>query len=106
MLRITTRIDSGATRLVVEGRLAGACVSELERCWRASTSKQSPEAILVDLSSVTFVDASGKQLLAHMHGQGIKLVASGLLSRCLIEEIAVQALRGTWPDSSSSQPNQ
>jgi anti-anti-sigma regulatory factor len=91
VLRITTRIDSEAIRLVVEGRLAGACVSELERCWLASTSKESQQAILVDLSSVTFIDACGKQLLAHMHGQGIKLVASGLLARCLIEEIAGSA---------------
>ena len=87
VLRITTCINSGATRLVVEGRLAGACISELERCWRATASTESPESILVDLSSVTFIDASGKQLLTQMHEQGSRLVASGLLARSLIEEI-------------------
>ena len=87
VLRITTCIDSGATRLVVEGRLAGACVSELERCWRATAPTESPESIFVDLSSVTFVDACGKELLTHMHEQGIRLVASGLLAKSLIEEI-------------------
>ncbi|HXM36820.1 MAG TPA: hypothetical protein VN920_16610 [Pyrinomonadaceae bacterium] len=87
MLRITTRIDSEATRLIVEGKLAGACVGELEKCWRATASAKSPESILVDLSSVTFVDASGKQLLGCMHEEGIILVASRLLAKCLIEEI-------------------
>ena len=87
VLRVTTSINSGTTRLVVEGRLAGACVGELERCWRATASEESPASILVDLSSVTFVDATGKQLLTHMHEQGIRFVASGLLARCLIEEI-------------------
>jgi anti-anti-sigma regulatory factor len=87
VLRITTCIDSGATRFIVEGRLAGTCIGELERCWRATTFTESPECILVDLSSVTFIDASGKQLLKHMHEQGIRLVASGLLGKSLIEEI-------------------
>ena len=87
VLRITTRVNSGTVRLIVEGRLAGACIGELERCWRATASTESTECILVDLSSVTSIDASGKQLLTHMHEQGIRLVASGLLARCLIEEI-------------------
>ena len=87
VLRITTCIDLGTTRLVVEGRLAAACISELERCWRATVSTESPGSIFVDLSGVTFVDASGKQLLAQMHEQGIRFVASGLLAKCLIEEI-------------------
>jgi anti-anti-sigma regulatory factor len=87
MLRITTRINSGTVRLIIEGRLAGACIGELERCWRATVTTESTECILVDLSSVSFIDASGKQLLTQMHEQGIRLVASGLLAKCLIEEI-------------------
>src|SRR6185295_1298147 len=83
VLRITTRINSGRTSLVIEGRLAGACVGELERCWLATKSQESPETISVDLSSVTFIDTPGKLLLAEMHKQGIRLVASGLLARCL-----------------------
>jgi anti-anti-sigma regulatory factor len=87
VLRITTRISSEATRLVVEGKLAGACVGELERCWRETASTKSPESILVDLSSVTFVDATGKQLLAGMRERGVRFTAAGLLAKCLIEEI-------------------
>jgi anti-anti-sigma regulatory factor len=87
VLRITTCINSEATRLIVEGKLAGACVGEMEKCWRETASTKSPESILVDLSSVTFVDAAGKQLLAGMHKQGTRFTAAGLLAKCLIEEI-------------------
>jgi ABC-type transporter Mla MlaB component len=87
VLRITTCINSEATCLIVEGKLAGACVGELEKCWRETASTKSPELILVDLSSVTFVDASGKQLLAGMHKRGTRFTAAGLLAKCLIEEI-------------------
>jgi anti-anti-sigma regulatory factor len=87
VLRITTCIDSEATRLIVEGKLAGACVGELEKCWRAAASAKSPELTLVDLSSVTFVDAAGKQLLADMRELGTRFTAAGLLAKCLIEEI-------------------
>lgn len=87
MLRITTCHNSEATRLIVEGKLAGACVGELEKCWMETASTKSPDSILVDLSSVTFVDAVGKQLLAGMRGRGAKFTAAGLLAKCLIEEI-------------------
>ena len=87
MLRITACDSSGATRLLVEGKLAGACVGELEKCWRENASTKSPESILVDLSSVTFVDASGKKLLAGMRERGARFTAVGLFAKCLIEEI-------------------
>ena len=87
MLRITTCNNTEPTRLIVEGKLAGECVGELEKCWRETASTKSPESILVDLGSVTFVDAAGKQLLAGMHDQGTRFAAAGLLAKCLIEEI-------------------
>ena len=87
MLRITRCDASGVTRLLVEGKLAGACVGELEKCWRETTSTRSAESILVDLSGVTFVDAAGKQLLVSLHERGAKFAAAGLLPKCLMAEI-------------------
>jgi len=87
VLRITTCINSEVTHLIVEGKLAGACVGELEKCWRETASTKSSRSIWVELGSVTFVDAAGKQLLAGMHRQGTRLTAAGLLAKCLIEEI-------------------
>ncbi|HEY9503288.1 MAG TPA: hypothetical protein VIR01_16760 [Pyrinomonadaceae bacterium] len=87
MLRITVVEDLNQTRFVVEGKLMGECVRELEKCWRAEGSKHADKSILVDLSSVSFIDDGAKKLLADMHGKGIAFVATGLLPRCLIQEI-------------------
>ena len=73
MLRITVRSESETMRLVVEGKLTGAGV------------RRTGET--VDLSGVAFVDALGEELLRRMHDQGIRLVATGIMLKSLIEEI-------------------
>lgn len=86
MLKITTQSGTKLTKLVLEGRLAGPWVEELERSWReVAGAQQSPVA--VDLSGVTFIDPEGKALLTKMWQRGAKLHASGCLTRCIVEEI-------------------
>jgi anti-anti-sigma regulatory factor len=87
VLRITTRNIAGDVELFIEGRLAGPCVGELEKCWRRAVAGESPLPSLVDLTDVSFIDANAKQLLAQMRDHGIKLVAKGLMSKFLIDEI-------------------
>lgn len=84
MIRITDRKESGKTRLVLEGKLAGPSVRELEKCWLTSSHQQE---IVVDLTSVGFIDDYGRQLLSRMHQKGARLVSTRLLTKCLIEEI-------------------
>ncbi|HZE68281.1 MAG TPA: STAS domain-containing protein [Pyrinomonadaceae bacterium] len=84
VLRITTHENSNATCFVVEGKLAGPCVVELEKCWERVTAAGE---ILVELSSVSFVDATGRQLLKRMHEKGTRLIGAGLLIVSIIEEI-------------------
>jgi anti-anti-sigma regulatory factor len=90
VLRITVQDYHGAKRFIVEGKLAGNCVSELEKCWRTAGAENLDQGILVDLNSVTYIDDAGKQLLRRMYLQGIKLQAKGLLPKCLIAEIEHQ----------------
>jgi len=88
VLRITTRtISSGDVGLFVEGKLAGACVSELEKCWRCCVAGESPVPSVVDLTHVSFIDSHGKKVLTQMRAQGIKLVGNGLMSKFMIDEI-------------------
>lgn len=87
MFKITTCKDPGTIRLVVEGKLAHACVGELDNCWQAAKVLESHGSILIDLTGVTYIDASGKQLLARMHEQGTEFLCAGLMTRFLIEEI-------------------
>jgi anti-anti-sigma regulatory factor len=87
VLRITTQINAGDVSLLVEGRLAGPCVCELAKCWERAVAGESPLPTVVDLSDVSFIDSTGKQLLSKMHAHGIKLVANGLMSKFVVDEI-------------------
>jgi len=104
VFRITSRHDKGATSLIVEGKLIGACVEELEKCWRAATGAEPYEPISVDLTSVCFIDDSGKQLLTRMHERGTKFIAAGLLAKLLIEEIECAESISTGPTKASYSP--
>ncbi len=85
MIRITAQQESMMTRLFLEGKLSGPCVDELDKCWQ--TCPASEMVLLVDLTNVSFVDEHGKELLARMHNQGIKLFSRSVMTKCLIEEI-------------------
>lgn len=84
MIRITAQHEPSATRLFLEGKLAGRCVDELDKCWQTS---RDDAALLVDLTNVSFVDEHGKELLARMHNKGIRLFSTSLMTKCLIDEI-------------------
>ena len=87
MLRITTNNGSDVTHFIVEGKLAGPCVCELEKCWQSMISQDSSSGVVVDLTSVTFVDESGKALLSRMSEEGTRFVATLLMPKAIIKEI-------------------
>jgi len=88
MLRVTTNVEErqGKVTLKLEGKLAGPWVEEFERCWSSTVEKWNH--VIVELAGVTFIDSKGKCLLAKIHGQGAKLVGTGLMTRSIIEEIS------------------
>jgi anti-anti-sigma regulatory factor len=87
MLKITLEKNSRSTSLRVEGRLTGPWVDELERAWRAVPTDPADGRVVVDLTDVTFVGEEGKKLLEAMYGEGVRLKASGCVTRRLVEEI-------------------
>ena len=87
MLKITTLIHAELTTFKLEGRLAGPWVQELERCWASVVGTMTPHPLTVDLTAVTYVDSDGKDLLKKIHQQGARLVASGCLTSCIVNEI-------------------
>lgn len=88
MLKITQHRDeaSESVSFMLEGRLAGPWVKELEACWRRTEVPPKSRAV-VDLTGVTFVDADGRALLTKMWQQGVRLHAIGCLNNCIVEEI-------------------
>jgi anti-anti-sigma regulatory factor len=87
MLKITVHIDDGVVVFELEGKLSGLWVNELERSWRAVTSTKKIYSARVDLSSVTFMDQDGRDLLRKMYVAGAKLVTTGCLNKCIVEGI-------------------
>jgi anti-anti-sigma regulatory factor len=87
MLRITLQSQDRVLVFVLEGRLVGPWVKELERCWRSAADTQQSYPVRVDLSAVTFIDGDGKALLGQMYKEGAELVASGCLNKCIVEEV-------------------
>jgi anti-anti-sigma regulatory factor len=90
MLKITTKTDPGRTTLELEGKLAGAWVNELERCWREI---RPGEAVRISLEAVTFIDDAGKKLLVKLNQGGAELKAAGCLTKCIVEEVIRESSR-------------
>ena len=96
MLKITRHHDavSESVSFMLEGRLAGPWVEELETCWRQIAASLQNHTV-IDLTGVTFVDADGKALLTRMWQQGAELRAAGCLTRCIVEEITKAGRAGS-----------
>ncbi len=86
MLRITVR-DGNDIRIVVEGKLASAWVDELRSCCRTVLSRSHPKNVLVDLADVSYVDAAGKNLLAGLVRQGVRLTSDDAAMDALVSDI-------------------
>jgi anti-anti-sigma regulatory factor len=84
MLKITRKTEEVTTTLELEGRLAGAYVEELERCWRELAPGRN---LKISLQAVTFIDDHGKRLLARLYESGAVLKASGCMTKCIVQEI-------------------
>jgi anti-anti-sigma regulatory factor len=91
MLKVTTTDRDETITLKLEGKLAGPWVQEVTQVWTNAT--QSERCIyVIDLHSVTFIDNSGKALLAAMSRGGARLVASDCLTRNIVDEIQREAV--------------
>jgi hypothetical protein len=88
MLRVTVEEPGTGLRLKVEGRLAGAWVTELENCWRSLSARSPGVALTVDLTHTEFVDLAGKYLVSLMHHSGVRLSGKSQYMKALIAEIA------------------
>ncbi|MGA3018385.1 MAG: hypothetical protein ABSF62_14795 [Bryobacteraceae bacterium] len=101
MLKITLHDHPNQLRFRLEGKLAGAWVSELRQCWLTAASTTRGRVILLDLGEVDFVDAEGQTLLVDMVRHGVQLKAVTPFIRSLVAEIERAARYATVEESSS-----
>ena len=98
MLKITGQRDAAldSMSLILEGRLAGPWVEELNSYWHEMlVNKQN--CTMIDLTGVTFIDADGKALLTRLWQQGSELRAAGCMTRCVVETITKTGRAGNGP---------
>ncbi len=97
VFRIHIHDRDGATSFVLEGRLVGLWVSELEKCWQRALAAEPRGAILVNLAGVSFVDSDGIELLTRMCRQGVRLESTGIMMNSIVEQIERRADKRTNP---------
>jgi anti-anti-sigma regulatory factor len=90
MLKITIHNEGQASSSVVEGKLVGQWVKELERCWESVLATEPSWAMVVNVAEVTFIDSEGRELLTRMRRQGARLVSAGCLMNAIVAEIEAE----------------
>jgi hypothetical protein len=66
MLKITAIENDSRTTLVLEGKLVGPWVTELEKSWSGIRKADESRAIVIDLMDVTLISERGQELLRRM----------------------------------------
>lgn len=87
MLKITITETRTERRFIVQGRLAGPWVEELSTAWKRAQQAQDGRAFVIDLNDVTFIDKGGERLLRALWKNGAQLVARGVYTRHVLEEV-------------------
>jgi hypothetical protein len=81
MLRVTRKNNPSGATLMLEGKLSGPWVDEVQKCWAECAAP-----IQVNLRDVTYVDGRGKDLLIRMEREGVLLVEVSDFVRHLLSE--------------------
>ena len=94
MLRITVHDGPETLTFQLEGSLAGPWVRVLEECWQTTVTGRRVRSLLLDLTGVTCIVASGRACLEAMHLQGAEFIAADCPTKAAVSEIT----RTTGPD--------
>ena len=103
MLRIYVHDQVPMTSFVLEGKLIGPWVKELENCWESASVVCPSRTMLVDLADVSFIDAEGRALLARMREKGVRLLSTGVLINAIVDEINTEQRKNSSQCSSSNR---
>lgn len=87
MLKITILEGGAEQRMKVEGKLAEPWVSELESAWNQVRRAGASHPVVVDLSSMTFIDPSGEAALMAMIAGGARLSAKGVYCEYVVDRL-------------------
>lgn len=103
MLKITVVNNGAEHRLIVEGKLAEPCVSELESAWNQVQQAAEGRPILVDLSAVTLINPKGEAALKTMVAEGARLIAKGLYCEFVVKQLMNEARKTRMRQSKQNE---
>ena len=87
MLKITVQDSAEGAVLVLEGRLVGPWVAELERVCSEQNALKSAQRLAIDLCELTGMDNAGELLLRELYERGAALRCSDVMNRYLVERM-------------------
>lgn len=91
-MRVTIQQAARSVTLKIEGKVANPIISELDRAWQDLAPSLGSRKLLVDLRGVTFMNMTGRRLLADIHSKtGAEFIADRPLTKYYAEE-AVQGI--------------
>jgi anti-anti-sigma regulatory factor len=91
MMRITVLDGKAELRLMVEGKLTGPYIPELESAWNQARQEAGRRPIVVDLSGVSSIDPAAEAALTAMVSEGARLRAKGLYFTCIAKRLMNRA---------------
>jgi len=92
-VKISVQETNEVVTLKVEGRAAKPLVAELNRVWQDLAPSLGSRKLSVDLRGVTFMDATGRNLLAEIHDKtGAEFLADTPMTKYFAQE-AMQGIR-------------
>ena len=103
MIRISEIRKGSGRRLLVEGTIAGDWVEVLEKSWLEAQASRYGEPMRIDLSGVTWIDDKGRELLKRILQDGAELLATGIMTRSVIEEV-IEEISGADATRPSAKP--
>jgi anti-anti-sigma regulatory factor len=96
IVKITVHEAEGIVILKIEGRAAKPLVDELHRTWQDLAPSLGSRKLSIDLRGVTFMDMTGRHLLAEIHAKtGAEFLADTPMTKYFAEE----AMRGIRTNS-------
>jgi hypothetical protein len=106
VLRISVEENPGALALIVEGRLVGPWVDELQRLCQERGAPGKGVQTTVDLCGLTAMDTRGQALLDELLHRGATLRCSDVMNQYLVEQMArpAESFQEAYRPCQSSDP--
>jgi hypothetical protein len=88
MLKISVAETRTQRRLVLEGQLAGRCITELKTICAPLMAELEGRVLVIDIRDVVLISQEGENIILQLLNQGAKLIPQGVLVKCVLQQLA------------------